>query len=350
MNDTTAHPTLYRRDSRGAVRTWHAERRGSEFRVVSGLLDGKKVATGWTQCQGKQGRSDEQQAEFEVDSAYRYHRARDYHDDVSEIESARFFKPMLARKYEAFSPGFAQPKLDGVRCIATATGLRTREGQPINGAPHIVEALAEVFANHPHAVIDGELYSHALAEDFNEIISLVRKKEPDDAHRARSAALVEYHVYDLPSVVSSFAVRQAALTELAGNINGVVVVETHRVDDEVVYDDLHGSWMAAGYEGSMWRADLPYEQKRSTTLRKRKSFQDAEFECVAIEEGTGSWAGLAAGWNTAAAAGMMASRADTTVAHGRALHRGRAAGDGGAAAQRPLQHMARLAGVEQNKV
>lgn len=294
MTDPIIYPTLYRRDSRGSVRTWHAEQQGPAYRVVSGLLDGKTVATGWTQCEGKQGRNDEEQATFEVDSAYRFHRARDYHDDVAATETARFFKPMLASKYAAFAPGYAQPKLDGVRCIATAAGLWTREGQPITGAPHIFAALAPVFDVDPEAIIDGELYNHDLAEDFGEIISMVRKKTPDEAHRARSAEVVEYHVYDLPSVQASFADRHAALVELVEAVPGVVVVvETRAVENETVYDELHGGWLAAGYEGSMWRADLPYEQKRSKTLRKRKSFQDAEYECVAIEEGTGTWAGHA---------------------------------------------------------
>ena len=291
--DSITYPTLYRRDSRGAVRIWNAERQGAAFRIISGLIEGKTTATGWTQCEGKQGRNDEEQAMFEVESAYRYHRARDYHDSVEATETPRFFKPMLAAKYESFAPGFAQPKLDGVRCIATARGLRTREGQPINGAPHIAAALEPVFLRHPEAVLDGELYNHALSEDFNEIISLVRKKDPDDAHRARSAGVVEYHAYDFPSDPRSFAHRYAALIELLGSIPGVKVVETHVVEQEAAYDELHGRWLAAGYEGSMWRADLPYEGKRSKALRKRKSFQDAEFECVAIEDGTGSWAGLA---------------------------------------------------------
>ena len=293
MTDIVTHPTIYRRDSRGSLRILYAEQRGAAFRIVSGLADGKTVATGWTACVGKQGRDHEGQTAFEIASTYRYHLARDYHEMIEATETARFFKPMLAAKYENFAPGYAQPKLDGVRCIANAEGLWTREGQPINGAPHIAAALAPVFAAHPAAVIDGELYNHALAEDFNEIISLVRKKTPDDAHRARSAAVVEYHAYDLPSAPGGFADRHAALADLMKGVPSVVLVETRPIADEASYDELHGGWLAAGYEGSMWRADAPYEQKRSKTLRKRKSFQDAEFECVAIEEGTGTWAGLA---------------------------------------------------------
>jgi DNA ligase-1 len=48
-----------------------------------------------------------------------------------------------------------------------------------------------------------------------------------------------------------------------------------------------------GYEGSMWRDDKPYEQKRSKTLRKRKDFIDEEFPISKIFEGNGNWAGCA---------------------------------------------------------
>lgn len=70
-------------------------------------------------------------------------------------------------------------------------------------------------------------------------------------------------------------------------------VITHDVSTEQEFDDLHGYWLEVGYEGSMWRANEPYEQKRSKHLRKRKEFQDAEFEVVAIEEGLGNWSGMA---------------------------------------------------------
>jgi DNA ligase-1 len=58
-------------------------------------------------------------------------------------------------------------------------------------------------------------------------------------------------------------------------------------------DELYARWLEEGYEGQMVRLDLPYEQKRSKTLLKRKEFQDAEYQVVAIEPGVGNWAGAA---------------------------------------------------------
>jgi hypothetical protein len=52
-------------------------------------------------------------------------------------------------------------------------------------------------------------------------------------------------------------------------------------------------WLVLGYEGSMWRDNKPYEQKRSKTLKKRKDFIDEEFPISKIIEGNGNWSGCA---------------------------------------------------------
>jgi len=66
-------------------------------------------------------------------------------------------------------PTFVQPKLDGVRCILNAGELTTRAGKPIVSCPHLAKE---------YYLLDGELYNHELKEDFNKIISLVRKTKP----------------------------------------------------------------------------------------------------------------------------------------------------------------------------
>ena len=289
------YPEIFKRDTSGRIRVWKVEGEGAAYRVLSGVLDGNLATTGWTVCEGKQGRDDIQQAQFEIASAYNYHLKREYFQTVEEVDSPRFFKPMLAKKYETFAPGFAQPKLDGIRCIASPAGLFTREGQPILGAPHIHQALASLFSKDPDLILDGELYNHDLKDDFNSIVSLVRRKEPDQQHLASSRELVQYHVYDLPSSEASFGQRLNLLGEALAAIptQMVQLVATKAVEDEEQYDGWHGQWLVAGYEGSMWRSDAQYEQKRSKGLLKRKEFQDAEYECLSIDEGTGNWAGMA---------------------------------------------------------
>jgi DNA ligase-1 len=70
-------------------------------------------------------------------------------------------------------------------------------------------------------------------------------------------------------------------------------VPTNYCNDLQQIDACYEDWLLDGYEGMMIRLDLPYEQKRSSTLMKRKEFQDAEFEIVRIEEGVGNAAGMA---------------------------------------------------------
>ena len=108
---------------------------------------------------------------------------------------------MLAHKYEGWQgPCFSQPKLDGIRCIATSEGLFSREGKEFVAAPHIQQALEDVFDKHPGVVFDGEFYNHDYHDDFNAIVSAVKRTKPSSEDLEVSAKLVQYHVYDLPSI------------------------------------------------------------------------------------------------------------------------------------------------------
>ncbi len=288
---------IFKRDSRGQVRTWQYEVEGDRWRTIAGLQDGEKVESGWTVCIAKSQATPGLQAEFEAKAEERKKLERDYRPTLEEIDRPRLslVKPMLAEKYEGF-PGvcFTQPKLDGIRCIANAAGLWTRQGKPIVACPHVVEALAPLFAAHPDLILDGELYNHALKADFNQISSLVRKLKPSAEDQARCASLIQYHVYDTPSNVGTFAARIATVQALIGRFEHVLqVVPTMVIHAEADLDAVYGSYLEDGYEGQIVRLDGRYEQKRSRLLLKRKEFEDAEFPVVRIEEGEGNWAGYA---------------------------------------------------------
>ena len=147
---------LYKRGTKGEVRVWYMElcKRfdGEGFhRVVSGIDGGKLTFSAWTYCTPKNvGRSNEttslEQAQIEVSNAWTIKSERGYFADIEEIDNVPFTKPMLAVDIEKRKGKFtfndrvyAQPKLDGVRCIARADGLWTRTGKPITAVPHIVE-------------------------------------------------------------------------------------------------------------------------------------------------------------------------------------------------------------------
>ena len=147
-------PTIYKRDSKGKVREWRMEVDGDRYRTVSGLQDGEHITTEWTVAEGKNtGRANattpEQQAVLEVESQYEKKLKVDYHENQDDIDNAKIYKPMLAKKWEDRRAKIdwkddkvhIQPKLDGIRCIAMRQGLFSRTGKPIVAVPHIFEQL-----------------------------------------------------------------------------------------------------------------------------------------------------------------------------------------------------------------
>ena len=93
---------------------------------------------------------------------------------------------------------FIQPKLDGVRCIIRKDGAFSRNGKSFKNVEHILEELKPLLDYAPELILDGELYNHDLKEDFNKIISLVRKtKRITDKDRRESQRLIQFHNYDI---------------------------------------------------------------------------------------------------------------------------------------------------------
>ena len=286
------HSELYKRDSKGAVRVWFIEQEAERYRYVTGICGGTLTRSGWTVAVPKSKPTAQLQADFEVQSAYTHQLEREYHLVIADIDTPRFFKPMLAKKYEGW-PGdcYSQPKLDGIRCIASAKGLFSREGKPITAVPHIEAALAPLFDADPDLILDGELYNHDLREDFNQISSIVRKQKPTEADLIKAAEVIQYHIYDVPSQgFLPFGDRLKAFPQIGGCIR---YVPTQLVNKQWHLDEIYGQYLSDGYEGQMVRLDKPYEQKRSSTLLKRKEWQDEEFPIVRFEEGIGNWSGMA---------------------------------------------------------
>ena len=203
-------------------------------------------------------------------------------------------KAMLAHKYnpdKADYPAYIQPKLDGVRCLFTAKGAFSRAGNQFMNVWHIEQQLKTFFAANPTAVLDGELYNHGLKDDFEKIISLVKKKKPTDNDRAEAAELVEYHVYDVPSM--TIANYSARLSYLNSQVYGKLTWPVMHVPTKVVldYDEAmqsHRKNLKLGYEGSMYRSfDGKYKGTRSWDLMKFKDFHDDEATIVGYELGQG---------------------------------------------------------------
>ena len=209
-------------------------------------------------------------------------------------------KPMLAHKVNEnkidFSEKvFIQPKLDGVRCIFTKDGAYSRTGKQFHNLRHIELRLKGFFKLNPDIQLDGELYNHALRNDFEQIISLVRKQKPTDEDRRNAQHLIQYHVYDFITESSSYENRLKWLMSNKvlwwGNV--IVPVETHRVNKYEEAANIHyDGFLKQGYEGSILRLNGPYEQKRSYNLQKFKDFSDDEATIVGYEAGKGKFTGL----------------------------------------------------------
>lgn len=305
-----AYETLYKKTTTGAIQIWRKERLGNRYRTVSGQINGAAVTSEWTTVEGKNvGRSNEttpeQQAISEIESQYTKKLSQGgYHKNIKDVDTVKFFKPMLADKFDPkYLPTddtrvYVQPKLDGMRCIATKDGLFSRQGKPILSVPHVVEALKPHFDSDTDLILDGELYSHDLNEDFNQIMHLVKKLKPTAEHLAETKEKIQYHVYDMPSHPSGFGDRALAITDLDLDKNAVVMVKTYLIpaNGSIIteLDKNNSVFLSDGYEGMIVRIDdKPYENKRSRQLLKRKEFRDEEFTVVSITEGTGNRSGMA---------------------------------------------------------
>lgn len=301
---------LYNTDSSGNVRVWWIEVDGDRYRSFAGLIDGKAAASGWTVCTPKNigtkiETTAERQAVVEAEAEYKKKRGLGWGEDVEQAGKAKPFKPMLAH---TFDPGkhdiglllrnqslCSQPKLDGVRCVATRHGLFSRSWKPLLSTPHIYSALQPVFEDHPDLILDGELYTHRLSDNFNEIISLVKKSKPKAEDLLKSEEFVEFHVFDLYDPELPFINRHNRLQNMfeAYSLPGIVPVHTTAILGIDHMNELMASYLEQGYEGQMIRFHLPYENKRSSSLLKRKEFKTAEFKLKRIEEGNGNWLGCA---------------------------------------------------------
>jgi DNA ligase-1 len=312
----TSLPTLYKLTKTGAVQQWTVSyednkvitrwgQQGGAIQTTSEVVTGKNT--------GKSNETtDTQQAAIEALAQWVKQTKKGYVETVEKAKAGEVgdvikggINPMLAEKFSDFGnevvwPAYAQPKLDGHRCIAVITNssvtLWSRTRKEILSVPHIAEALRS-HIDIPEAgkriILDGELYNHSLKSDFEELTSAIRKQKPSEASKK-----VVYHIYDFPTAFGGFGERHQQLLDLLLK-NGMpprclVSVATHKVQSEETMRDLFSVFLDEGYEGLMVRSAAGhYEERRSRNLLKVKEFQDAEFPIIGVEEGKGKLAGHA---------------------------------------------------------
>jgi ATP-dependent DNA ligase len=167
-----------------------------------------------------------------------------------------------------------QPKLDGVRCLIQydegIVKAYSRTGKVWQNIEHITVNLYKFFDKYPNVILDGELYNHDYKDDFEQIISMVRKTKPTTEAREERNYFISKHVKP------SYCVKH---------------VKTQAVSSDTLAKVIHKQNLDNGYEGSILRTNDVYACKRSHNLRKFKDFSDTEATIIGFVEGKGKRAG-----------------------------------------------------------
>ena len=194
----------------------------------------------------------------------------------------------LEEKY--IFPVYVQPKLDGYRGISNTEGeheLRSRNGNEYENFPTIVEALKEVCPE--YMLLDGEV----MSDDFQSMQKTAFRQD------GKTVGDVCFHVFDAITREEwdaregtfSFTERWDSVVNLLGTHPLIKFVPTTSCNNwEEVYQ-WHDEFIKAGYEGTMVRADKPYQFKRTDFLSKIKEMHTMDCEVLRIEEGRNSLKG-----------------------------------------------------------
>ncbi len=311
-------PTLFKKTAKGGVQEWEIAVRqvktaGGAYQVVMvttfGLQDGKKQELREVILQGKNAgkrnaTTPYQQACAEAESRWNKQKDRKgYGLSADESAAVRSILPMLAHVYEDhakkvdWGTAFAQPKLNGFRCLAHVdpTGtvrLMSRENQPLAALQDTVGRAVAAVKFHARGmdgsfILDGELYCHGMS--LNQISSACKRK-------SELTEKIQYHVYDALLGDANFETRSLFTRDFvrASGSELLVPVETVKVRSEQDLMHCQGEFLERGFEGAMLRyGGSGYQAgKRSDRLLKVKTFQDAEFEVVDFKMGRGKFEGV----------------------------------------------------------
>ena len=310
---TKTFPTIYKKTSTGAIQQWTIKVEGNKIITEHGQMGGALQTTEDIIREGKNiGRANEttpeEQTIKEAESKHTNKLKKDYVRTLAEAQAGGSSElieggilPMLAHRYDNHAakikwPAFAQPKLDGHRCIAiveydTCT-LWTRTRKPIKSMPHIIAEIEQLCRRTGlrNAILDGELYNHAFKDNFEHITHLIKRDEPDP-----ECGDVQYHIYDCPNE-DGFRLRYTFIRDMLSQLScsHLKLVETIEVADEDELMLAFEKFLDQGYEGAIVRnAEGAYMNTRSYDLQKVKTFQDGEYPIVDVKEGRGKLMGHA---------------------------------------------------------
>jgi|3_EtaG_2_1085321.scaffolds.fasta_scaffold04072_3 DNA ligase-1 len=304
----------YKKGSTGKMVQWEGWTEGNTFYVRSGQVSGKLTTTVGVVCTGKQGRSDSEQAKFQLNAKLNKKKDDGYLNDYDKALTHVVMLPMLAHSYKKRShnisfPCIVQRKFDGVRCFAMPDGrLLSRKGKEfphLNHLRHTHKVVPKI--NNRPIVFDGELYSDTMT--FQEIVGMVKREtlKEGDAERMKQIKLRVYDCYDAGRADTPFKTRACLIKDiLSQNIIGTNVlrirtampkgweiVENFTANNEDEIYRLQKQFIEEGYEGAMVRNHHGAYAlgKRSANLQKVKTFLDGEYRIVGFTQGEGGETG-----------------------------------------------------------
>ena len=278
---------LYKLDSLGKLRIWEVIKIGNLIVTRHGRADGAMQESEDEIRFGMQGRSVDEQVDFQINSMIKRRLDKGYVKDKNKAvsnpkNSLGFHKPMLASKvsYEKISYGncYVQRKYDGHRCLITmhnGTAIAySRGGKLITSINHILHEIQATGRLEEGETLDGELYIHGIP--LQEISSLVRTQ------KAQSPSLI-FHCYDFISG-ESFPIRLNKIQEKLERLKYSRAVETFHAMDKLSILDYFGDFREEGYEGAIvrWGQSGYQDGKRVKHLMKVKEVIRNEFKVLDI--------------------------------------------------------------------
>lgn len=302
-------PKLYKLSTSRAEQEWSIFVENNSFFTISGQVNGKKVKSSSTFCEGKNiGKSNEtspfEQAVQEARSKWQKKIDEGYTENKESLYDSigDRLNPMLAKNFDDYKdelkfPFYSQPKLDGIRLIVTRNNAFSRLWKLFHTVDHIKKTLEFLFSKYPNIkAFDGEIYNHSLKDNFEKIVSLSKKTKPTKEDLIEAENILQYHVYDYVDANSklTFEERSINLKNWLYELNSdlILFVRTDYCSDHKESDDFYENYIESGYEGQMIRIkNSLYQHKRTKDLLKRKTFLDEEFDIIGYSEGVGNRSG-----------------------------------------------------------
>jgi DNA ligase-1 len=285
---------LYGKNKNGVWKEWKISvKKVGDFPIIEtqhGQLGGKLITETQAITKEKKGYDTLwDQAVFTAQSKWNHKHNRENYKTTMDEETTQKISPMLAKTFDNGKhlkfPLYIQPKIDGLRCLASPEGLYSRTGCPFLGLQSIQNDLKKYFEKNKGCVVDGELYSDEMP--FEELSGYCRRHKT-----IPSGKKVVYNVFDVitPDKMG-FEDRLSLFPQETENIS---LVPTMEIGNKEEIETNLKEFIQDGYEGIILRnKEGVYRMgHRSWDLQKYKLFQEEEFIITGYTEGTGREKGL----------------------------------------------------------